>query len=261
MTTPSSPSVFRQLVRSGQFTGQTAGQCPGYTQGNLAIVPHEFADDFLRFCRLNPKPCPVIAVSDVGDPSVPELGEGIDLRTDVPGYCVFKNGERVGDAVDLRNLWRDDLVGFVLGCSLSFEEALLDGGVPVRHIEQSSNVPMYNTQLANRRAGPFAGNCVVSMRPMTPAQAIRAVQITSRFPAAHGAPVHLGDPHDIGIRNIDTPDYGDPVEIRSGEIPVFWACGVTPQQAIRYAALPFAITHQPGHMLVTDVKSSHLAVL
>ena len=255
-----SPAAFRQLVRYGRFTAQTAGQCPGFTQGNLAILPRTHAEEFLRFARLNPKSCPVIGVTEVGQPSVPELGEGIDLRTDIPGYCVFHAGEKVDEAAHLRDLWRDDLVGFVIGCSLSFEQALLEGGVPVRHIEQNTTVPMYNTNRPNGQAGRFGGMGVVSMRPMTVAQAIRAVQITSRFPGAHGAPVHLGDPAEIGIADIDAPDYGEAAEIRPGEIPVFWACGVTPQQAIRSARVPFAITHRPGHMLVTDVRSSHLAV-
>lgn len=261
MSSNLSPPAFRQLVRAGQFTGQTAGQCPGYTQGNLAILPAAYADEFLRFCRRNPKSCPVIGISEVGDPAVPELGPGIDLRTDVPGYCLFRDGQPAGEAADLRELWRDDLVGFVIGCSLSFEEALIEGEVPVRHLEQGTTVPMYTTDRPNQGAGRFGGHGVVSMRPMSTAQAIRAIQITSRFPATHGAPVHLGDPSQIGIRDIDRPDFGEPAEIRAGEIPVFWACGVTPQQAIRSAGVPFAITHQPGHMLVTDIRNSHLAVL
>jgi len=252
------PSLFRPEVRAGHFTGQTSGQCPGYTQGNLAILPRAYADEFLRFCRLNPKPCPLIGMSEPGDPRVPELGE-IDLRVDVPGYCIFRDGERAGEVANLNDIWTDDLVGFVIGCSLSFEEALQDAGLPVRHIEQASNVPMYNTGIANRPAGRFGGNLVVSMRPMTPAQAVRAVQVTSRFPDVHGAPVHLGDPAAIGIADLDAPDYGQRSEIRAGEIPVFWACGVTPQQAIRAARPPLAITHQPGHMLVTDVRNSALA--
>ena len=260
MNHPIDPALFREEVRAGRFTGQTSGQCPGYTQGNLAILPRAYAYDFLRFCRLNPKPCPVIGMTDAGDPRVPELGE-IDLRTDFPGYCVFREGELVGQAANLNELWTDDLVGFVIGCSLSFEEALQDAGVPIRHITQGTNVPMYTTNIANRPAGPFGGNMVVSMRPMTPAQAIRAIQITSRFPSVHGAPVHLGDPAAIGIKNIDAPDYGQRSAIEPGEIPVFWACGVTPQQAIRAARPPLAITHQPGHMLVTDIRNSHFAAL
>lgn len=258
---PLHPEDFRRLVRAGDFTAQTAGQCPGYTQGNLAILPRDYAEEFLRFCRLNPKPCPLIGVTEVGDPSVPELGEAIDLRTDVPGYCVFENGEKVAEVADLRGRWRDDLVGFVIGCSLSFEEALLQDGIPVRHIEQNTTVPMYDTTVANRPAGRFAGSGVVSMRPMTAAQAIRAIQITSRFPGVHGAPVHFGDATQLGIADLGRPDYGDPVEIRSGEVPVFWACGVTPQQAIRSARPPLAITHQPGHMLVTDLRNSRMSVL
>ncbi|QHJ01612.1 putative hydro-lyase [Xylophilus rhododendri] len=261
MAQASSPSAFRQLVRAGRFTAQTAGQCPGFTQGNLAIMPSAYADEFLRFARRNPKSCPVIGMSEPGDPSVPELGQDIDLRTDIPGYCVFRDGRMVEEVPHLRELWREDLVGFVIGCSLSFEEALLEGGVPVRHIEQGTTVPMYDTDRPNGAAGRFGGNGVVSMRPMSAAQAIRAIQITSRFPATHGAPVHFGDPAEIGIADIDRPDYGERAEIRPGEIPVFWACGVTPQQAIRSAGLPFAITHKPGHMLVTDVRNSHLAVL
>jgi len=174
---------------------------------------------------------------------------------------VFRDGELVDEVTDLHQLWNDDLVGFVIGCSLSFEEALQDAGVPVRHVSQGTYVPMYNTSMTNRRAGRFGGNTVVSMRPMSAAQAIRAVQVTSRFPSVHGAPVHLGDPAQIGIHNIDAPDYGETSEIRPGEMPVFWACGVTPQQAIRSARPPLAITHKPGHMLVSDIRNSHLAAL
>lgn len=254
------PADLRRAVREGQFRRFTAGQCPGYTQGNLVILPREHADDFLRFARRNPKPCPVIGMSEPGDPGVPELGE-IDLRTDVPGYRIFRDGVCVEEPDDLRAHWRDDLVGFVLGCSMSFEEALLEAGVPIRHIEQDTTVPMYVTGVDNQRAGRFGGKLVVTMRPMPAAQAIRAVQITSRFPAVHGAPVHLGDPAQIGIQNLARPDFGEPVEVREGELPVFWACGVTPQEAIRAAALPLAITHQPGRMLVTDVRNSRLAVM
>lgn len=260
MTAFSSPADFRSAVRAGRFRRSTAGQCPGYTQGNLAILPRDYADEFLRFARLNPKPCPVIGITEPGSTRVPELGD-VDLMADVPGYCVFRDGELVEDVPDLKSVWRDDLVGFVIGCSLSFEEALIEAGVPIRHIEQNTTVPMYVTDRPNARAGRFGGQLVVSMRPMPAAQAIRAVQITSRFPAVHGAPVHLGDPALIGIRDLDRPDFGERAEVRPGEIPVFWACGVTPQQAIRSARPPLAITHQPGHMLVTDIRNSHLAAL
>jgi uncharacterized protein YcsI (UPF0317 family) len=201
----------------------------------------------------------VIGMSEPGDASVPTLGE-LDLRTDVPGYCVFREGQKVDEVDDIRTLWNDDLVGFVIGCSMSFEEALLEAGLPIRHIEQDTTVPMYDTNIANVRSGRFGGTMVVSMRPMTPAQAIRAIQVTSRFPSVHGAPVHFGDPAAIGIADIGRPDYGDASVIRDGEVPVFWACGVTPQQAIRSARPSFSITHTPGQMLVTDVRNSHLAV-
>jgi uncharacterized protein YcsI (UPF0317 family) len=254
------PAAFREEVRAGRHTTPTAGVCPGYTQGNLAILPREYADEFLRFARLNPKSCPIIGMTEPGDSRVPELG-GVDLMADFPAYCVFRDGEQVDEVQNLQGLWTHDLVGFVIGCSYSFEGPLLDAGVPIRHIEQDTNVPMYVSNIANGKAGRFGGNMVVSMRPMTPAQAIRAVQVTSRFPSVHGAPVHLGDPALIGIRDIDNPDFGHRSIIQPGEIPVFWACGVTPQQAIRSARPPFAITHKPGHMVVTDILNSHLAAL
>jgi uncharacterized protein YcsI (UPF0317 family) len=253
------PDDLRREIREGRFRGPTAGHSPGYTQGNLAILPREFSEEFLRFCRLNPKACPVIGVSEPGDWRVPELGE-VDLRTDAPAYCVFRDGEPAGEVLDLRELWTDDMVGFVIGCSMSFEEALLEAGLPIRHIEQTTTVPMYDTSIANVPSGRFGGTMVVSMRPMTPQQAIRAIQITSRFPGVHGAPVHFGDPAAIGIRNIEQPDYGERSELRPGEVPVFWACGVTPQRAIRTARPKLAITHKPGQMLVSDVRNSHLAV-
>jgi uncharacterized protein YcsI (UPF0317 family) len=253
------PTELRNEIRHGRFRGPTAGQCPGFTQGNLAILPREYADEFLRFCLLNPKPCPVIGMTEPGSPLVPALGS-VDLRTDAPGYCVFRHGEKVDEVDDLRSLWSDDLVGFVIGCSMSFEEALIEAGLPIRHIEQDTTVPMYDTNIPNMRAGRFGGSMVVSMRPMTPQQAIRAIQITSRFPNVHGAPVHFGDPAAIGIADIDRPNYGERSEIGPGEVPVFWACGVTPQQAIRSARPTLAITHKPGQMLVADVRNSHLAV-
>jgi uncharacterized protein YcsI (UPF0317 family) len=256
-----SPSVAARLACRNGNAEQTAGVAPGYVQGNLAILPEKDAAAFHRFCQLNPKPCPIIGMSEVGDPRIPALGLDLDIRTDVPRYRVWRNGEATEEPLDIKAHWRDDLVAFVIGCSFSFEEALLADDIPIRHIEQNVRVPMYRTNIACKSAGPFAGPMVVSMRPLKPADAIRAVQITSRYPSVHGAPVHLGLPQSIGIADIARPDYGDAVSIRSDEIPVFWACGVTPQAVIAAAKVPFAITHAPGLMLVTDLKNKQLAVL
>jgi uncharacterized protein YcsI (UPF0317 family) len=253
------PAALRRAVRDGRFRGQTAGQAPGFVQGNLTILPRAFAGDFLRFCQLNPKPCPVIGMGEPGNPALPRLGRDIDIRTDVPGYCVFRDGELAEETPDIVRHWRDDLVTFVLGCSFSFEAALVEAGLRLRHIDEGKNVAMYRTSIANAPAGPFGGTLVVSMRPFTPADAIRAIEITARFPNVHGAPMHFGDPAAIGIADVTRPDWGDAVAIKPGEVPVFWACGVTPQQAIRAARPPLAITHQPGAMLVTDIRNSELA--
>jgi uncharacterized protein YcsI (UPF0317 family) len=254
------PSVRARLDYRAGEGGSTAGVANGFVQGNLAVLPEQYAGAFHRFCQLNPKPCPIIGMSDAGSPHIPALGADLDIRTDVPRYRVWRDGEMVDEPTDLLAHWRDDLVTFVLGCSFSFEEALMADGLPIRHIERNVRVPMYRTNIACQPAGPFAGPMVVSMRPFKPAQAIRAVQITTRFPAVHGAPVHLGHPHLIGIKDINKPDYGDAVPVEEDEVPVFWACGVTPQAVISAAKLPFAITHAPGLMLVTDLRNKDLAV-
>jgi uncharacterized protein YcsI (UPF0317 family) len=255
------PSQQARLACRAGMAATTAGVANGFVQGNLAILPEKLAASFHRFCQLNPKPCPIIGMSDVGDPRIPSLGIDLDIRTDLPRYRVWRDGEVADEPTDIMAHWRDDLVAFVLGCSYSFEEALLADDLPIRHIERKLRVPMYRTNIACSPSGPFAGPMVVSMRPFKPADAIRAVQITSRFPSVHGAPVHLGHPHSIGIADIEKPDYGDPVPVASDEIPVFWACGVTPQAVIAAAKLPFAITHAPGLMLVTDLRNKALAVL
>lgn len=250
----------RLACRSGQITGPTANIANGYVQGNLAILPARLAADFHRFCQANPKPCPIIGISEIGDPRIPALGLDLDIRTDLPRYRVWRHGELVEEPTDIMAHWRDDLVAFVIGCSFSFEEALMADGLGIRHIEEGRNVPMYRTNRACAPAGPFAGPMVVSMRPFTPAGAIRAIQITTRFPSVHGAPVHFGDPSQIGIADIGKPDYGDAVSIAPGEVPVFWACGVTPQSVILESKPEFAITHAPGSMLVTDRRNSELAI-
>jgi uncharacterized protein YcsI (UPF0317 family) len=256
-----SPLEFRKSVRSGKYQGNTSGYCPGYVQGNVVILPSDWAAEFLQFCQFNQKPCPLVAMSEIGDPSLPTLGKELDIRTDLSLYRIFKDGNIVEELPDITNCWRDDFVTFVLGCSFSFEEALMADGLEVRNIMEGVNVPMYRTDIPCRSAGRFNGNMVVSMRPFLAADAIRAVQISTRFPSVHGAPVHLGDPARIGIQDISNPDFGDAVTMAEGEIPVFWACGVTPQVALEQAKPPVCITHSPGCMLVTDLRNSQLAVL
>jgi uncharacterized protein YcsI (UPF0317 family) len=250
----------RLAARAGALDVPTAGMAPGYVQGNLAILPRDYAEDFLRFCQANPKPCPLLGVSEAGDPAIPALGADLDIRTDIPRYRVWRDGQLIDEPRDIKSEWREDLVSFVLGCSFSFEEALVQADVPLRHIARGLGVPMYRTSIQTQRAGRFHGPVVVSMRPLKPADAIRAVQITGRLPAVHGAPIHLGYPDQIGISDLGQPDYGYALPLEPGELPVFWACGVTPQAAIAAAHIPFAITHAPGYMLVTDLKNAQLAV-
>lgn len=250
----------RGRFRAGAATGHTSGVADDLVQCNLVVLPQADAAEFLQFCGLNHKPCPVLAVSEPGSPALPSLGAGIDLRTDLPRYRVWRHGELVDEPSDVRALWRDDLVAFAIGCSFSFEWALRAEGIRLRHVEQGLNVAMFRTSIATAPAGRFAGPLVVTMRPLRAADAIRAVQVTSRFPGVHGAPVHLGDPSLIGIHDLQRPDYGDPVAVLPDELPVFWACGVTPQAALARARPALCITHAPGAMLVTDRLNSELAV-
>jgi uncharacterized protein YcsI (UPF0317 family) len=256
-----SAGACRALIRAGAYTGQTSGLAPGMVQGNLAILPADWAEEFLRFCVQNPKPCPVLAVGKPGRPELPALGRDIDIRTDLPRYRVFRDGEEVAAPNDILDHWRGDLVSFVLGCSYSFEAALLEAGLRIRHIDEGVTGPMYRTSIATAPTERLHGPMVVSMRPFKPADAIRAVQITSRFPSVHGAPVHLGFPEAIGIGDLARPDWGDPVALAAGELPVFWACGVTPQAVIAAARPPFFISHYPGRMLITDLPNAGLAAL
>jgi uncharacterized protein YcsI (UPF0317 family) len=258
---PQTGREARAAIRRGEWTGPTSGLAPGYVQGNLAILPAALASDFMRFCQLNPKPCPLLAVGAPGDWRLPSLAEDLDIRTDLPRYRVFRRGELIDDPTDLTKHWRDDLVVFAIGCSFSFEEALMQDGIELRHLTRGSTVPMYRTNVPTKEAGPFHGPLVVSMRPLKPADAIRAIQITTRFPAVHGAPVHIGKPELIGIADIEKPDWGDPPAMDDDEIPVFWACGVTPQSVVATVKPEFCITHYPGSMLVTDRRNTEFAIL
>ena len=250
----------RTMVRQGKWRKPTAGLAPGYAQANLVVLPRELAYDFLLFAQRNPKPCPVIEVTETGSPEPKLSAAGADLRTDIPRYRIYRKGGLDQEVMDLRDVWTPDLVAFLLGCSFSFETALLKAGVPVRHIEEGKNVSMFISSIACAPAGAFAGPLVVSMRPIPAPLVAKAVQISGRFPAVHGAPVHVGDPAAIGIRDLGKPDFGDPVTIRAGEIPVFWACGVTPQAVAMQTKPPLMITHAPGHMFVTDLRDEALAV-
>lgn len=256
-----SAQAVRHRARDGSLSGPTSGLANGFVQVNLVILPEAQANGFLRFCQANPKPCPLIAVSEPGRRDCGILAEDLDIARDVPSYCVYRDGQLAETLPDVSGLWRDDLVTFALGCSFSFEHALMQNGVAVRHIDEGRNVPMFKTSIPLQTAGGFAGRMVVSMRPFRAPEAIRAIQITTRYPQAHGAPVHLGDPALIGIADLHRPDYGDAVSVHTDEVPVFWACGVTPQQVLMDAGVPFAITHNPGHMLVTDIPESHVALL
>lgn len=249
----------RTLIRQGLWTSHTSGLADDHVQGNVVILPQAQADDFLRYCQRNPKPCPLLAVSEPGHALLPTLGADINICSDVPRYRVWRQGELVEEPCDITHLWRNDLVTFVIGCSFSFEQALIESGLRLRHVDQGLNVAMYRTNIATQAAGVFNGPMVVSMRPMKAAAVIRAVQVTSRFPSVHGAPVHIGDPSLIGIADLQKPDYGDAVEVMPDELPVFWACGVTPQAAIRQARPDFCITHAPGAMLITDLLNNQLA--
>ncbi len=243
----------RAAIRAGRYAGHTAGLAAGKLQCNLAILPEEFALDFLRFCQRNPKPCPIVGVADTGNPFLPTLGHDIDIRRDVSKYRIFRDGVFSDEVTEIADLWTDDLVTVALGCSFTFENALIRHGIPVRHVEQGRNVPMFKSNIDLAPAGPFSGKMVVTMRPVKAAQVEEARKISARYPQAHGAPIAAGDPQQLGITDLSQPDWGEAVDIHDGEIPVYWACGVTPQNVLLDAKLPICITHSPGHMLISDV--------
>jgi uncharacterized protein YcsI (UPF0317 family) len=257
----SDPRTARQLIRSGAYVGYTAGIAPGFVQANICILPIKWAEDFLLYCQRNPRPCPLLARSDLGDPRLPTLSDDLDIRTDVPRYHIFRDGAFVEEVTNIRSHWREDLVTFALGCSFSFEEALQEAGVRLKFREHNNVAAVYVTNIDTVPAGPFKGPLVVTMRAFKPADAIRAVQITSRFPNVHGAPIHLGDPKSIGVDlSRRYQDVGDP-EVADDELPVFWACGLTPQLAVQNAKPPLCITHAASSMLITDVRNASLAIL
>ena len=246
-------TAVRAQIRACAYAGHTAGLGKNMLQANLAILPASHALDFMRYCQRNPKPCPLVGVSDTGNPLMTTLGHDIDIRTDIPAYYVYRDGTRTETVTDITDLWQDDFVAFALGCSFTFEHALEAAGIPLWHIENNTTVPMFACDIPTVPAGPFGGATVVSMRAIPDARIDEVIEISRRFPMAHGAPLHVGDPGAIGIADISAPDWGDPAPVPAGTTPVFWACGVTPQVAIMRARLPICITHKPGAMLITDV--------
>tara|TARA_B100000780_G_scaffold25294_1_gene16065 strand:- start:1321 stop:2145 length:825 start_codon:yes stop_codon:yes gene_type:complete len=255
----SDPHEVRQAARAGILDGPTTTLAAGHVQANIVILPADFASDFLLFCQRNPKPCPLIAMSDVGSPRLLKLGEDLDLRTDLPRYRVFRDGKMVEDRADISELWQDNFVGFALGCSLSFESSLGETGLSQAYLEQGRVVPTYVTNIDCEPGGCFSGKLVVSMRQFSAQDAIRAIQVTSRFPNVHGAPIHIGDPSTIGINDLAVPYFGTAPAMKNDQLPLFWACGVTPQIALEKARPPISITHTPAHMLVTDLRNASLS--
>lgn len=254
------PVEVRKIIRMGEYTKPTSELCMGYAQANLVVLPKDIALDFAVFAIRNPKPCPILDITEIGNPNPKKVAPGADIRTDIPRYRVYKNGKLVDEPIDILDYWKEDLVGFLLGCSFTFEGKLLKAGIPVRHIEEGCTVPMYITNIPCVKGGIFEGPMVVSMRPIPGKLVPEAVRCTSRYPAVHGSPVYVGDPGGIGIKEIDKPDFGDRVKVYEGEIPVFWACGVTPQVIAMKVKPEIMITHSPGHMFITDVKDEELEI-
>ncbi|WP_200769724.1 putative hydro-lyase [Halarsenatibacter silvermanii] len=252
------PARIRRLIRRGEINQPTPGLAEEYSQANLVILPEEYAFEFFLFSFRNTKPCPLLDILEAGEVNPPST-PGADIRTDLPSYRIYRRGELHEETDSIKDYWRDDLVSFLLGCSFTFERALKQAGIPIRHQQENKNVPMYITDIDCTPAGEFSGPLVVSMRPMPGRLISRAVRITSAYPDVHGAPVHIGAPKEIGIQNLNEPDFGDRVTVKPEEYPVFWACGVTPQLAIRKNALPLVITHSPGHMFITDIKNEELS--
>jgi uncharacterized protein YcsI (UPF0317 family) len=255
-----SPRQIRSLIRKGNWDKPTVGLAPGCAQANLVILPRKYAFDFFLFCQRNPKPCPLLEVLEPGEYRTEFLSSDADIRTDLPRYNLYRKGKLETSIKEIKSLWKDDFVTFLLGCSFSFEEALLRSKVPVRHMEENKNVPMFITHIPCKPAGIFHGPMVVTMRPIPSDKVTRAIQVTSRYALVHGAPVHIGDPSMIGIKDLRKPHFGDPVTVKEGEVPIFWACGVTPQAVVMEAKPDLCITHTPGHMFIADLLNEELAL-
>ena len=253
-----SPSEVRKLIREGKIVKPTSGMCAGYAHANLVVLPKDLAYDFLLFAQRNPKPCPILEVSDVGSRTLKKIAKDCDIAKDIPKYRIYKKGELVGEYTDVSEFWQDDFVSFLIGCRFSFESELLEADIPVRHIEEGCNVPMFITNIDCNEAGIFKGKMVVSMRPIPREKIVKSVLVSGSMPKVHGSPIHIGNPEEIGIKDINKPDFGDKVTINEGEVPVFWACGVTPQSVIMNVKPEIVITHSPGHMLITDIKNVNL---
>ncbi len=255
------PKEIRHRIREGKWDKPTAGLAMGYAQANLVILPQKYAFDFLLFCQRNPKPCPLLEVLEPGEFMTKFLSLDADIRTDIPRYHIYQEGKLQKTVKEIKRFWNSELVSFLLGCSFSFEEAMLRSKIPVRHIEENKNVPMFVTSIPCKPAGVFHGPLVVTMRPIPSDKVTQAIQITSRYASVHGAPIHIGDPSTIGIKDLRKPDFGDPVTIKKKEVPVFWACGVTPQAVVMKTKPDLCMTHAPGHMFISDLLNEELAVL
>jgi uncharacterized protein YcsI (UPF0317 family) len=252
------PNRVRKLISEEKITGPTSGMCNGFAQANLVILPKKYSDDFKRFANLNSKACPVLEILEAGEKHTKYLANNANIASELPKYRIYKNGAFHLETTNIESYWQDDFVSFLIGCSFTFEAALMASGIEVRHIAMNRNVPMYKTNIMTVPAGRFSGPIVVSMRPIRKDQIDQTIAITSEFPEVHGAPIHIGNPLEIGISDLNSPDYGDAVSINEDEIPVFWACGVTPQAAVENAKPEWMITHAPGHMFIADLKNESL---
>ena len=251
-----SPKLLRELIRKQEIKEQTSGMALGFAQANLLILPRLYASDFEKFCKLNSKACPLLEIIE-GKMSQ-KLAKDANIYSDLPKYFIYENGIKVAEEFDVNKYYKDDFIGFLLGCSFSFEEALMKAGLEIRHISLKRNVPMYKSNIKLNKVGVFEGEMVLSMRPFSPEDAKKAYEISKNFPLVHGEPVHIGDEKELGIYDINEPDFGDKPLIKEGEVPVFWACGVSPQNVIMKAKLPFVISHAPGFMFISDVLNEEL---